>query len=144
MKTKALDVYNGAVSACVDNEYPTTKDAFRQPCLQMIVGQRTAGKSYLTSKILAQAKKDKTFDVVYIITPSSNSNKAYFEKYIKPEHVFDPTRESIQEVIRRVEADRDAWEKYLKDKKTYDEFQRHLTNEKFIDDDFLLSAYTFG
>ena len=104
MKTKALDVYNGAVSACVDNEYSTTKDAFRQPCLQMIVGQRTAGKSYLTSKILAQAKKDKTFDVVYIITPSFNSNKAYFEKCMKPEKSLiphaSPSRKSYAESRR--------------------------------------------
>ena len=36
MKIKALDVYNGTVNQGVDNEYPTTKDAFRQPCLQML------------------------------------------------------------------------------------------------------------
>ena len=139
MKTKSLNVYNAAVSECVDNEYPTTKDAFRQPCLQMIVGQRTAGKSFLTSKILAQAKKDKTFDIVYIITPSFNSNKAYFEKYINPENVFEPTRESIQQVIDRVEKDRDEWEQFLADKK-YDEFQSRLSkdNHTFIDDDILL------
>ena len=110
MRTKHLDVYQQTPSQVVNNEYPTTREAFRQPCLQMIVGQRTAGKSYLTSKILAQAKKDKTFDVVYIITPSFNSNKAYFEKYIRPENVFDPTSASIQQVIDRVEADRDEWE----------------------------------
>ena len=53
-----------------------------------------------------QAKNDKTFDVVYIITPSFNSNRAYFGKYIRPENVFDPTSASIQQVIDRVEADR--------------------------------------
>ena len=58
----------------------------------------------------------------YMITPSFNSNKAYFEKYIKPENVFEPTRESIQQVIDRVEKDRDDWEKFLADKKKYDEF----------------------
>ena len=80
MKTKRLDVYDGPVNAAVNNEYPTPKNAFRQPCLQLVVGQRTAGKSYLTAKMPAQAHKDKTFDVVYIITPSFNSNRAYFGK----------------------------------------------------------------
>ena len=87
MKTKALKVYNQAVDASVSNEYPTSHEAFRQPCLQMIVGQRTAGKSYLAAKILAQAQKEKTFDVIYIITPSWNSNKGYFGKFIKEENV---------------------------------------------------------
>ena len=145
MKTRSLDVYNQPVNATVNNEYPTTKNAFRQPCLQMIVGQRTAGKSYLTSKILAQAQRDKTFDVVYIITPSFNSNKAYFEKYIKPENVFDPTRDSISKVIARVEADRDEWEKYLRDKEAYERFQKQLNRGPFaMNDDALLSAYSLG
>ena len=145
MKTRSLDVYNQPVNATVNNEYPTTKNAFRQPCLQMIVGQRTAGKSYLTSKILAQAQRDKTFDVVYIITPSFNSNKAYFEKYILPENVFDPTRDSISKVIARVEADRDEWEKYLRDKEAYERFQKQLSGGPFaMNDDALLSAYSLG
>ena len=70
MKTKTLDVFNGQVNACVNNEYPTSNDAFRQPCLQLVVGMRTSGKSFLTSRMLAQFKKDKTFDVVYLISPS--------------------------------------------------------------------------
>ena len=145
MRTKHLDVYQQTPSQVVNNEYPTTREAFRQPCLQMIVGQRTAGKSYLTSKILAQAKKDKTFDVVYIITPSFNSNKAYFETYIRPENVFDPTSASIQQVIDRVEADRDEWEKFLLDCKKYEEFQAKLKGPLHaIHDDALLNAYSLG
>ena len=86
MKIKKLNVYNKDPEAQINNEYPTPPNAFKQPCLHMIVGQRTADKSYLTSKILAQAHKDKTFDVVYIVTPSFNSNKGYFGKYIKEEN----------------------------------------------------------
>ena len=145
MKVQNLNVYNTPVTQCVDNEYRTSKDAFRQPCLQLIVGQRTAGKSYLTSVILGQAAKDKTFDVVYIITPSFNSNKAYFEKYISPENVFDPTKESIQQVIDRVEADRDEWELFLQQKELYERSQRHLkSHNHFMGDDDLLSAYSSG
>ena len=67
MQKKALKVYNGPVDASVSNEYPTSHEAFRQPCLQMIVGQRTAGKSYLAAKVLAQTQKEKTFDIIYMI-----------------------------------------------------------------------------
>jgi len=104
------NTYCGKIDSGVDNTYPTPDNSFKQPCLQMIVGQRCSGKSHLTSKILAQAHQDKTFDIIYIVTPSFNSNKAYFGKYIDEENVFEPTKTSISEVIARVEADRDEWE----------------------------------
>ena len=95
MKVSKLLCYSQDPDCGVNNEYPTPVDSFKQPALHMIVGQRTAGKSYLTSKILAQATKDKTFDRVYIVTPSFNSNKSYFGKYINDEDVYEPTKESI-------------------------------------------------
>ena len=132
MKTKALKIYDSKVNSGVNNEYPTPDNAFKQPCLQMIVGQRTSGKSYLTSKILEQADRDKTFDVIYIITPSFNSNKAYFGKYIKDENVFEPTKGSIGEIIKLVEADRDAWEEFLGRKKSYEKYKKDITHKKIL------------
>ena len=90
MHTKSLKIYEENPKEGVSNEYPTSHNAFRQPCLQLICGVRNTGKSFLTSKILFQAKKEKTFDRIYIITPSFNSNVAYFGKFIKREDVFDP------------------------------------------------------
>jgi len=124
MKIEKLNVYDEDPKEGVNNLYHTTQDAFKQPCLQMIVGQRTAGKSYLTSKILAQAKRDKTFDKIYIITPSFNSNKAYFSKYIDETNVYEPTKTSIAEVINEVERERDEWEQYLADVEQYKEFSK--------------------
>jgi hypothetical protein len=146
MKTENLKVYSSAVEAGVNNEYPTRKEAFKQPCLQMIVGQRTAGKSYLTSKILAQAHKDKTFDVIYIITPSFNSNKAYFGKYIDPENVFEPTADSISQVIARVEADRDEFEDFLTKRRIYAERMKELKAKNLVEmtDDEVLYYHEEG
>ncbi len=144
MKTKKLDIYNDKVTECVNNEYPTPKNAFREPRLQMVVGVRNTGKSYLTSKMLAQAKRDKTFDVVYMITPSFVSNKAYFERFVQPENVYEPTKDSISQVIARVEQDRDEWEKFLQEKKFYDQVQKKLNSQYGMDDNFLLRAYDYG
>ena len=94
----------------------------------MIVGVRNTGKSYLTSTILAQAKRDKTFDVIYIVTPSFNSNKAYFGEYILPENVYEPTKDSISLVIKRVEQDRDEFEQYLKEVEEYKLYQKEIKN----------------
>ena len=143
---KLKNTYCGKIDCGVDNTYPTPENSFKQPCLQMIVGQRTSGKSYLTSKILAQAKTDKTFDVIYIITPSFNSNKAYFDKYIDEENVFEPTKTSINEVIERVNADRDEWENYLNKKKMMSKYKNDIKNNKleYVDEDDLIYYYENG
>jgi hypothetical protein len=123
MKTKKLPIFTKDPEAGVSNEYPTSKLAFRQPCLWYISAVRNSGKSFLASKFLAQAHKDETFDRIYIITPSFKSNEAYFGKYIKPTDVYEPTKESIAQVIAQVEADRDDWEKYLAEQKAYKQFK---------------------
>ena len=130
MKIKKLKVYNDNPDSGVDNTYPTSKDTFKQPCLQMIVGQRTAGKSYLCSKIISQYQKEKTFDILYMVSPSFNSNKSYFGKYIKEENVFEPTKEAITQVIERVEKDRDEWEVYLEKMELYKDYLRLSKNKR--------------
>jgi len=95
MKSKQLPVFKVNPENGVNNEYPTSKYAFRQPCLWYISAVRNSGKSFLASKFLAQAKKDSTFDKIYIITPSFKSNEAYFGKYINEEDVC--TRVSSKE-----------------------------------------------
>lgn len=140
MKVEKIKIYNDKVDSGVDNEYPTSHYAFRQPCLWMLVGSRTSGKSYLTSKVLGQAHKEKTFDRIYIITPSFNSNKAYFGKYINEEDVFEPTKDSIQQVISMVENDRDEWEEYLEKKELYNQFKKDKNKpiHKILEDNLII------
>lgn len=143
MKSKRLPVYDKNPEQGVDNEYPTTKYAFRQPCLWYISAVRNSGKSFLASKFLAQAKKDKTFNRIYIITPSFKSNEAYFGKYINEEDVFEPTKESISLVINEVEKERDEWEDYLRQIEAYKEFKELLKSKKGLKnmDDELIMIY---
>ena len=146
MNIEKIDIYNDNPKDGVNNEYPTPKNSFRQPCLQMIVGQRTAGKSYLTSKILAQAKKDKTFNRIYIVTPSFKSNEAYFGEYIEQQDVFEPTRDSINNVIKCVEDDRDEFEEYLVKKELYKKYKKDIANKPFmsINPENLLQYMDYG
>ena len=143
MKTKRLPIFTSNPQTGVSNEYPTSKLAFRQPCLWYISAVRNSGKSFLASKFLAQAHKDETFDRIYIITPSFKSNEAYWGKYIKQTDVFEPTRDSIQQVITKVQEDRDAWEKYLEDKRAYAEFQKKF-GQTPMNDEMLLMYYDLG
>ncbi len=147
MQIKKLNVYNQDPTQGVNNEYPTPSDAFRQPCLWYISAVRNSGKSFLCSKFLAQAKKDKTFDKIYMITPSFASNRAYFGKYVDEENVFEPTRDSIQKVIDCVEADRDEWEEYLEKKRMYKEFLALMKQRQKVqhyDEEELLMYYDLG
>ena len=145
MKKETVNCYNCKINNGVDNLYPTPPASFKQPCLQMIVGQRTSGKSYLTSKILEQANRDRTFDVIYIVTPSFNSNKAYFEKYIDEENVYEPTKGSILDVIKRVEADRDEWEDFIKKKQMYNKYKKDSKLKiDHIDEDDLVYYHQSG
>lgn len=142
MKLAKLRCYTQEPDCGVNNEYPTPVDSFKQPALHMVVGGRTQGKSYLTSKILAQAKTDKTFDRIYIVTPSFNSNKSYFGKYINDDDVFEPTKESISNVISSVESDRDEFESYIEKEAMYQKFKKDKNkNVKCIDEDNLMYYY---
>jgi hypothetical protein len=145
MKTKKLPIFTKDPETGVSNEYPTSKLAFRQPCLWYISAVRNSGKSFLASKFLAQAHKDETFDRIYMITPSFKSNEAYFGKYIKKEDVYEPTRESISQVIASVEADRDEWEKFLAEQKAYKDFKgKFMTTGAQLNDEMLLMYYDMG
>jgi hypothetical protein len=143
MKTIKLPVYNQDPENGVSNEYPTSNDAFRQPCLWYVSAVRNSGKSYLCSKFLAQAKKDKTFNKIYMITPSFASNRAYFGKYVDEEDVYEPTKESINQVIQRVEKDRDEWEDYQAKLKIHKEFIKDLRENSHLDDDILLYYHDY-
>ena len=142
MKTSKLQCYSQDPDCGVANEYPTPIDSFKQPVLNLICGVRNTGKSFLTSKMLAQAKKDQTFDRIYIVTPSFNSNKSYFDKYIDEEDVHEPTRDSISDVIKSVEADRDEFEGFIAKKRMYQEFKKDKHKSVHsIDEDNLMYYY---
>jgi len=121
----------------VNNDYPTPPNSLKAPFVLMNVASRGGGKSFQTSKILAQSKKDKTYDVIYCISPNYLSNKAYFGEFIKDEHVFLPTKESISEVLLLIDQDRDEFEQHLEDVKEYNDFTRKMKSKSdiFSDED---------
>ncbi len=144
--TKKLSKYGKDTDPAqgVSNSYPTPKDAISQPCLMGVFGLRNSGKSYACSKIVAQAQKDKTFDRIYIITPTFLSNVAYFGKYINEEDVYEPTRDSIDKVIECVEQDCLEYEQFLVMLEDYNHFIKKIKSKKdtFTDDEiFLFTQY---
>lgn len=128
----------------VSNAYPTPKDSISQPCLLGVFGLRNSGKSYACSKIVAQCQKDKTFDRIYIVTPTFLSNVAYFGKYINEEDVYEPTRDAIDKVIECVEQDCLEYEQFLVMLEDYNQFIKKIKSKKdtFTDEEiFLFTEY---
>lgn len=94
--------------------------------------------------MLQQFKKEGTFDRVYLITPSYESNKSYWEGHVEREDVFEPTKDSISKVIASVEADRDEWERFVAERERYEKFQRTMRQGGVLKDDLLLHAFQLG
>ena len=158
--TKKINLYGKDTepSQGVSNEYKTSHYAIRQPCLMYVSAVRNSGKSFAVSKLVAQAQKEKTFDRIYMITPTFLSNKSYFGKMIDEEDVFEPTKDSIQKVIDMVEEERDEFEDYLRKAKLYKEFIQILKSKRefsdgeimkfeelgFLDDEFDRPKWKYG
>jgi len=158
--TKKINLYGKDTEPTqgVSNEYKTSHYAIRQPCLLMCSSLRNSGKTHTISKLVTQAQKEKTFDRIYMICPTFQSNKSYFGKMINEEDVFEPTKDSIQKVIEMVEAERDEFEDYLRKEKLYKEFIQILKSKRefsdgeimkfeelgFLDDEFDRPKWKYG
>jgi len=134
--TKKLPIYGRDTDPAqgVSNEYKTSQYAIRQPCLMYVSAVRNSGKSFSVSKLVSQAQKENTFDKIYMITPTFLSNKSYFGKLIDEDDVYQPTKDSIQQVIERVENDRDEYQEFKRKKKLYLEFVTILRSKRELTD----------
>ncbi len=128
----------------VNNQYKTKPNAISQPCLLMAVGVRNSGKSYAVSKIVNEAQKDKTFDEIFICTPTMLSNMAYFGKHIPEENVFQPTGDCIQKVLTRGEELRDEWEQFCQELIDYKDYIKILKGNTDFTDDQLFKYDSLG
>ena len=137
---KKIDLYGKDVEPknSVSNEYPTSHNALRAPPLMYVSAVRNSGKSFSVSKLVRQAQKEKTYNRIYLISPTFLSNVAYFGDLLDREDVFEPTKDSIQKVIELVEEDRDEFEEFLAKKKEYDEFIKKLKSGKEFTDEEIM------
>tara|TARA_R110002051_G_scaffold53695_1_gene100995 strand:+ start:117 stop:1082 length:966 start_codon:yes stop_codon:yes gene_type:complete len=145
---KKLDIYDkkDEPRGEVSNRYETSPNAISQPCLMYVSAVRNSGKSFAVSKMVRGLQRERVFDSIKIITPTFNSNKAYFGDLINdPElDVLEPTKDSIQRVIDMVEQDRNDFESHLEDLKEYNEFTRLLKSGGDMSDEQVLKYIDLG
>jgi hypothetical protein len=134
-RTKKIKEFKTIPDTSITNEYNTTKNGLRSPYLMIAVGVRNTGKSFTTAKILAQAHKDNLYDRYFMISPTYDSNKKYWNflgDKLDEADIFYPTRDSIDSVIAEIEKERDMWEDYVIQKKLYDRFKEVTKNRNSI------------
>lgn len=133
MKTKLIKKFDKPPPKAFNNEYPTSHYQFKNPMLMMVCGVRNSGKGYTTSKIIRDANSENLYDVVYMITPTFQSNRAQFgDLGIVEENVYYPTKDCVEKVIERVEQDRDDWEEYLIEMEIYENWIAKTKTSKAI------------
>ena len=112
----------------------------------MVSAVRASGKSFSVSKMVRGLQREKVFDKIYMICPTFNSNKAYFGDLIDDleNDVLEPTKDSISQVIAKVEADRDEFEEHLDRLKAYNEFIGLLKSNKEMTEEQIMKFMKLG
>ncbi len=132
-KIKKIREFKKVPDTSITNEYATTKNSIKAPHLMLVVGTRNTGKSFTTAKMMLQAVDDKLYDRFFMISPTYTSNKKYWDFMdIDDDDVLYPTRDSIDQIIEKVEGERDEWDNYMMQKNLYKEFLKKTKNRPSI------------
>ena len=114
-----------------------------QSCL--VIGKRGSGKSVIAVNIIERMK----YDRIFIVSPTIQSNKALLDRLkIDPDDIYDPDDlEALDDIKRKIDEERDLYEKYLEDMKKHKEFMKKLNSDNpvfRIPDEVLLMFYQNG
>ena len=114
-----------------------------QSCL--VIGKRGSGKSVIAVNIIERMK----YDRIFIVSPTIQSNKALLDRLkIDPDDIYDPDDlEALDDIKKKIDTERDEYEKYLDDMKKYREFMKKLNSDNpvfRIPDEVLLLFYQNG
>ena len=132
MKTVKINKFStvlpkkGAFTIETDPDFP------KLHTLCIASGKRGGGKSVAVANFVKKAKDKGYYDLCILITPTYNSNKSIWDiADIQPEDVYEPTMDVLKTVIARVEADKQEWEDFLKQKELYKKYKKDISEKPF-------------
>lgn len=109
--------------------------------VSLFIGKRGSGKSVAMTNLVRMLN----YDILYVISPTFKSNSLLLKELdIDPDNVFDNPDDTscVDEIIKRVEQERDDLENYLRDKEEYEYLVAMLKrNDGSIPDELLLKFY---
>jgi hypothetical protein len=121
----------------------TADDFIKLHSVAVISGKRGAGKTLALVNLLRKARDRNYFDRIFVITPTYNSNKTLWDiAYINEEDAFMPEKDSIKNILKLVQADKDEWEAHLYKLEMYKKYHKdkHKSHYSIDDEDMLFYA----
>lgn len=114
----------------------TKPHMFKMHTLAYFVGKRGGGKSTLVSSLVKELIDDGVIDIVCVVTPTFESNRAMFEQFgedafDEENNVFEPTAEAPLQIEEFVQSKADELDEYLNQLEIYKDFQKRRKNKSF-------------
>ena len=144
MKTLKIKNTDIVVPKGPSGVYDTAPELPKAHGIFVAVARRKGGKSVAVSNLARMMD----YDRVFLISPTATSNKAILDPLkIGPEDVFEDLDDKnvINNVIQKINEERDEYEAYLEQMKEYKKFLKMLNEPtSMIPDEMLLQFYTNG
>ena len=99
--------------------------------LMVASGRRGGGKSVAVANFIREAKNRGYYDRCFLITPTYKSNKSIWDiASLDEEDVYEPDINSIRNITKLVEAERDEWDLFLHKKEQFKKYNRDFRDKQ--------------
>jgi len=146
MKTKNVNIVKLQLPKKTAFTIPTDDEFIKLHTLMVLNAKRGGGKTLNLCNFLKVARDKNYYDKLFCITPSYNSNKEILDiAYIQEEDIIEPTKDSINEVLKRCEGEKEEWDEFLVKKELYNQFKKDKNKpiHKILDDN-LIDYYNYN
>lgn len=147
MKVKKINKFDIKVPNKKAFTIETEFDYLKKHCNIAVSGVRGSGKTIATVNYIRHCRDKHYFDRVYLITPTYISNKKIWDiASIEEDDVIEPTVNSINTILSRVEQEKQDWDEYLEKKKRYKLFTKDMKHKNIhaIETNAMLYYYEMG
>ena len=99
--------------------------------IQIWVGRRNAGKTVAATNLIRKYMDAGAIERVILVTPTYQSNVHTFAplKINGSEDVIEPTKDAVQRIKEKLEAETKEWEEYHEKKKAYAQFMKEMRSQ---------------
>jgi len=126
IKTKKIPLFDVTLPKKSAFTIDTPPDIPKLHTLMVLSGRRGAGKGVCITTFVKQLLDLKLINRCILISPTYHSNKTIFEPLGLNEEtdILEPDKDSVKNVIKIIEDEKDGYEQYLKQKKLYSEYKK--------------------
>lgn len=130
MEIKSINKYKTHLPDKSAFQIETDPDFIKMPTLSVFSGRRGGGKSVAVANLLRTAKQKHYCDLVLLITPTYNSNKPIWDICgIDESDVFEPTKNVLKDIVKRVEAEKQEFETFLARQKQFAKYKKDIQHK---------------